>query len=95
MTTSITKLPDGSGFFTAEIMSESEAMLLPVEKRPICFRISSELYHNIFQSIGEASMQWNPRPSGVFDAERASKIAINLCFAVAKELEFNNKSTTK
>lgn len=40
----ITNLPDGSAFFTADIMSKEEAMHLPLKERPICFRISSEMY---------------------------------------------------
>jgi hypothetical protein len=81
-------LPDGSSFFTAEIMSKEEAMKLPVEKRPICFRISSEMYHAVFEAVGAASMCWNPRPSNeVFSSEEASKIAVDLCFKIAHEVE--------
>ena len=84
----ITKLPDGSAFFTATVMSREEAMQLPVEKRPICFRISSEMYHAVFEAIGQASMCWNPRPSKeVFASEEASQIAVDLCFKIAKEIE--------
>lgn len=88
MNSPITKLPDGSAFFTAEIMSKDEAMALPVEKRPICFRISSEMYHAVFKAIGAASMCWNPTPSNeVFASERASQIAVDLCFKIAEEIE--------
>ena len=88
MTSSNTKLPDGSAFFTAEIMSRDEAMKLPIEKRPLCFRISSEIYHAVFQAVGEASMCWVPRPSKqTFDSELASKIATELCFKIAEEIE--------
>ena len=91
-TSEITKLPDGSAFFTADIMSEAEAMALPLEKRPICYRISSEMYHAVYEAIGAASMCWNPRPSNeVFDSERASYLAINLCFKIANEVEKKNK----
>jgi len=84
----ITKLPDGSAFFTANIMSKEEAMKLPLKKRPICFRISSKMYHAVFESIGEASMCWKPRPGKeVFQSEQASDIAIRLCFKIAEELE--------
>lgn len=84
----ITRLPDGSAFFTAEVMSREEAMRLPVDKRPLCFRISSELYHAVFEAVGEASMCWNPRPSDeVFAAEQASAVAVRLCFKIAEELE--------
>ena len=91
-TSEITKLPDGSAFFTADIMSEAEAMALPLEKRPICYRISSEMYHAVYEAIGAASMCWNPRPSNeVFDSERASNLAMNLCFKIANEVEKKNK----
>ena len=88
----ITKLPDGSGFFTATIMSKEEAMKLPLKKRPLCFRISSEIYHAVFESIGAASMCWNPLPGKqVFDSTKASEIATNLCFKIAEELEKKKK----
>ena len=87
----ITKLPDGSAFFTAEIMSKEEAMALPLKDRPLCFRISSEIYHAVFESIGEASMCWNPIPGKqVFQSEKASDIAVKLCFKIAEELEKKN-----
>ena len=88
MNNKITKLPDGSAFFTAVVMSEEEAMNLPHKKRPLCFRISSNLYHDIFESIGMASMCWNPKPGDqVFDSTRASDIAVRLCLKIAEELE--------
>ena len=40
MKNKISKLPDGSAFFTATIMSKEEAMKLPLKERPLCFRIS-------------------------------------------------------
>lgn len=86
----ITKLPDGSAFFTANIMSKEEAMKLPLNERPICFRISSEMYRAVFESIGEASMCWKPRPGKeVFQSEQASDIALRLCFKIAEEIEKN------
>ena len=57
-----TKLPDGSAFFTADIISKEEAMKLPLKERPICFRISSEMYHTVFESIRSASRGLKPRP---------------------------------
>ena len=87
MTTPMTQLPDGSGCFTATILSHDEAMALPPKDRPICYRISSEMYHAVFEAIGEASMQWNPTPTGVFAAEKASDVALRLCFKIADELE--------
>jgi len=90
--TPITKLPDGSAFFTATVMSKEEAMALPLKQRPLCFRISSEMYNAVFESIGAASMCWNPRPSKeTFSPEKASDIAVKLCFKIAEELEKNNK----
>jgi hypothetical protein len=84
----VTKLPDGSAVLTATIMSREEAMKLPLKKRPICFRISSEMYHAVFEAIGAASMCWNPIPGKqVFASEEASKIALDLCFKIADELE--------
>lgn len=70
-------------------MSKDEAMKLPVEQRPLCFRISSEIYHAVFETVGEASTCWKDGfiPTGEFDSERASTIATNLCFKIAKELE--------
>jgi len=92
----VTKLPDGSGFFTATIMSKKEAMKLPVEKRPICFRISSEMYHAVWDAIGSACTCWNPKPkTSVFNSEKASEIAVNLCFKIANEVEGKNKKATK
>lgn len=72
---------------TAVIMSKEEAMALPLNKRPLCFRISSEMYHTVFESIGAASMCWEPTPKGQFDSELASEIATKLCFKIANELE--------
>jgi hypothetical protein len=91
----IIKLPDGSAFFTAEVMSKEEAMALPIEKRPLCYRISSEMYHAVFEAISEASMCWNPRPSQeVFDSAHASRVAVDLCFKIAHELETANQKGT-
>lgn len=87
MSNSITKLPDGSAFFTAEVMSKEEALALPLEKRPLCYRISSEIYHAVFEAIGEASLCWSEPSVGNFDSEHASQIATDLCFKIAHELE--------
>lgn len=73
---------------TAVIMSKEEAMLLPLKERPICFRISEPMYMAVWEAIGEASMQWRPRPSTeVFDAEGASDVAMRLMFKIADEIE--------
>lgn len=74
--------------FSATIMSKEEAMALPLKDRPICFRISSEMYLAVFEAIGEASMCWNPPPGReVFEAEKASGVAVRLCFKIAEEIE--------
>lgn len=84
----ITELPDGSGCFTATILSEEEAMALPRAKRPLCYRIPGDLYHAIFEAVGTASMCWNPRPGNqVFDSTEAEKVAVNLCFKAADEMD--------
>lgn len=77
--------------FTATIMSEDEAMALPLKDRPICFRLSSEMYHAVFESIGAASMCWEPKPSNeTFDPSTAEKLAVELLFKVAEEKESAN-----
>lgn len=74
--------------FIATILSEEEIAKLPQNEKPLSHRISSELYHKIFDSIGAASMAWNPRPSNeVFDSELATEIAVELCLFVADEIE--------
>jgi len=92
----ITKLPDGSAFFTADVMSKKEAMRLPLKKRPLCYRLSSEMYHVVFEAIGSASMCWKPRPrKEVFSSEEASNIAVDLCFKIAEEIERKTGATLK
>lgn len=83
----ITKLPDGSAFFTSAILSDAEIAALPRNKRPLNHRISSEIYRAVFESIGSASMQWNPRPTGEFDSTGASNVAVELCLKIADEVE--------
>ena len=82
-----TILPDGSAFNIATILSKEEAMALPLKERPICYRVSSEIYTAVWESVGHASMCWNPRPEGEFDATEASKVAMDLLFKIADELE--------
>ncbi len=73
---------------TAVILSHHEAMALPVAERPICYRISSQMYTAVFEAVGAASMCWQPRPTTeVFDTEAASRIAVELCFKIAEERE--------
>ena len=89
----ITELPDGSGCFTATILSKEEAMALPLNQRPLCYRISGEIYHAVFEAVGQASMCWDPIPSGVFDASAAEKLAVSLCFKIADEIEKQSANT--
>lgn len=73
---------------TAIIMSEEEAMALPLKERPICFRISSSMYHDTFEAIGAASKCWNPDPgNAVYASDRAVEVAVGLCFKIAAEVE--------
>lgn len=74
--------------FTANTMSEEEAMKLPLKERPLCFRLPSKIYHDVFETVGAASLCWSPKPSTeVFDSELASKFATELCFKIAEEIE--------
>lgn len=82
-----TILPDGSAFSTATILSREEAMALPPKDRPLCYRLPSKMYHDVWEAVGAASLCWEPKPTGVFDAEQASKFATELCFKLAEELE--------
>ena len=46
------------------------------------------MYHSIFEAVGASSMCWNPIPSTeVFDSTRAERIAVELCFKIANEIE--------
>lgn len=75
---------------TAIIMSKEEAMQLPLKDRPLCYRLSSEIYHAVFEAVGTASMCWNPRPSTeVFSSEEAEKVAVDLCFKIVNDNEKN------
>jgi hypothetical protein len=77
-------------------MTKEEAMALPVKERPLCYRLSSELYTAVFEAIGEASMCWDPRPGNqVFASEQASDVATRLCFTIAEEFEKINNKVTK
>lgn len=88
----ITLLPDDSAFFNGIVISKKEAMKLPYKKRPLGFLISSKMYHAVFEAIGEASMCWTPIPKkNVFNTEKATKIAVDLCFKIADELKNSRK----
>lgn len=73
---------------TCIILTKEEALALPPAKRPISFRLPSKIYHDVFETVGQASMCWEPKPSSeVFNAELASDVAVGLCFKIAAELE--------
>lgn len=70
------------------IFSREEAMAMPASERPLNFRLPSDIFHRIHEDIGAASMCWNPKPSKqIFDSERASKIAFDLCHFIADKLD--------
>jgi hypothetical protein len=81
-------LSDGSAFFTTTILSDEEIKLLPLKERPLNHRISSNLYHAVFEAIGEASTTWKSECGNrIFNAEKAAQIATKLCCKIADELE--------
>lgn len=57
-------LPDGSGFAVGTVPSKSSEM--------------NEFVTEIFESIGEASLCWDPKPEGVFDEQHAIDVAERL-----------------
>lgn len=90
------ELPDGSGCFTATIMSKEEAMALPLKERPLNYRLDGEIYHAVFEAVGAASLCWNPRPSNqVFDTTEAERIAVELCFKIVNVLERGHSENAK
>lgn len=72
---------------TATIYSKEEALAMNPKDRPLCFRLPSKMYHDIFETVGAASLCWNPKPKGEFDSNQASKFAVELGFKIAEELE--------
>lgn len=86
--TAMIELPDGSGCFTSTVMSTDEAMKLPVKNRPLNYRISSDMYHSVFEAIGAASTTCKTEMGNeVFNSSLAEKIAVDLCFKIANEVE--------
>jgi hypothetical protein len=83
MSKRITKLPDGSAFMTATIMSKEEAMALPPHKRPLNYRISQNMYMAVWSAIGDA-MHSSP--------EMAANIVADLCLKIADEVESHKAS---
>lgn len=46
------------------------------------------MYHAVFEAIGAASTTWKTEMGNeVFNSEAASKIAVDLCFKIANEIE--------
>lgn len=83
-----TILPDGSAFSVATILSHDEAMTLPLNKRPICYRLSEKMYMKVWESVAEATGCWKTKlDSDKFDATKAEKVAMELMFAIAEEVE--------
>lgn len=73
---------------TATIYSKDEALAMEPKDRPMCYRVPSKIYVDTFEAIGAASMCWNPRPSDeVFSPEETERVAVNLLFSIATELE--------
>lgn len=68
-------------------MSHEEAMALPLAERPLNYRLSSAIYHAVFEHIGEATLCWEPKPTGVFHSAQASDVAVRLCFKIAEDNE--------
>ena len=74
---------------TTIIMSKEEAMALPLNKRPLCYRISNEMYLSVWDAVGQATGCGN---NTVHDAEKASDIAVKLMFKIAEEIEKSNST---
>lgn len=71
-------------------------MALPPKERPLNHRISSEMYHAVWEHVGQASMCWNPRPGKeIFSAEEASEVATSLCFKIANEIDSMREALEK
>lgn len=45
------------------------------------------MYTAVWEAIGYATLCWEPKPSGVFDSEKASKCVMDLLFKIANEKE--------
>lgn len=56
-------------------------------KKSISERMSSSLFHLVYETVGAASTCWEkPEFAGIFNDKRASELAHQLCEAVADEL---------
>lgn len=79
--------------FAMDILSKEEAMALPPKQRPLCYRVNGRIFMAVHEAIGQASLCWRGRdgkcspPVDEFDAALAGKIAAELCFLIADELD--------
>lgn len=75
--------------FAMDILSKEEAMALPPKQRPLCYRVNERIFTAVHEAIGAAATCWEPNYRGpwVRDAEKAGKIAADLCFLIADELD--------
>lgn len=74
--------------FAIDVLSREEAMALPPKERPLCYRVNSRIYTAVFEAMGAASTCWKPDTgSAVFASEQAAKVATDLCFLIADELD--------
>jgi predicted membrane-bound dolichyl-phosphate-mannose-protein mannosyltransferase len=64
---------------TATIYSKNEALMMAPKDRPICYRVPSKIYHDVWEHIGAASVSNTP--------EEAEKLAVELLFKIADVLE--------
>lgn len=58
------------------------------KRKPLSERLSERIFKRVHQGIGQASMCWeHPENAGVFDANAAGNIALELCHFIADEIE--------
>ena len=78
-------------------MKEINFEKLDIRDVPLNKRLPEELSSAIHQTVGYASLAWNPAPTGNFDLDRAGKADLNLCQFIADYLEqkVNNDPTNR
>jgi hypothetical protein len=54
------------------------------EQKALSERLPENIFTEIHQAIGQASVCWK---GDVFDAEQASQVAFNLCHFIADEMD--------
>lgn len=64
---------------TAIIYPKDEALAMAPKDRPMCYRVPSSIYHDVFQAVGEASLGVSP--------EGAERLTVELLFKIANTLE--------